>query len=219
MLSYLVAGLVTGSLYAIFALGLVLSARKRGIAFVVGALVALTVAGLTLHGLGTAGTFWTSPIILLFLAGMVICITRREVTSNAFWRWSGLAALALLVLEVPISMFLAEAASVWLPVSIAVAAIGSVALVTLCPGPSGGLIGRWGEFLGDASYSLYLSHPFSIIVIVQLWIRLAPTLSPIVLVPFAVFACLIGGIACYLLIERPLNHAIRRMIGTTLRQG
>ena len=205
--------------YAIFALGLVLSARKIGIAFVVGTLVLLTVAGLTLHGLGTAGTFWTSPIILLFLAGMVICIMRRQVMPRTVWRWSGLAALALLVVEVPVSMFLAETASVWLPVSIAAAAIGSVALVTLCPGPSGGLVGRWGEFLGDASYSLYLSHPFSIIVIVQLWIRLAPRLSPIALVPFAVFACLIGGIACYLLIERPLNHGIRRLIGARLRQG
>ena len=204
--------------YAIFALGLLFSARKIGIAFVLGALVLLTLAGLALSGLGTAGTFWTSPIILLFLAGMVICIVRRQGAPQAFWRWSGLAALALLVAEVPVSMLLVGASSGWLPVSIAVAAIGSVALVTLCPGPSGGLVGRWGEFLGDASYSLYLSHPFSIIVVVQLWIRMAPNLPPIVVVPFAVIACLIGGIACYLLIERPLNHGIRRLIGPRLRR-
>jgi len=204
--------------YGIFGLGLLFSARKNGIAFILGALVVLTLMGRTLGDLGTAGTFWTSPIILLFLAGMVVCVVRCQVMSSAFWRWSGLAALALLIAEVPVSMLVFEPSSIWLPVSMAVAAIGSVALVTLCPGPSGGLIGRWGEFLGDASYSLYLSHPFSIIVVVQLWIRVAPDLSPIVVVPLAVVACLMGGIACYMLIERPLNHSLRRMVeGRVLR--
>lgn len=205
--------------YGIFALGLLWSVRKNGIVFVLVALVALTLVGRTVSDLGTAGTFWTSPIILLFLAGMMVCIVRRQVTSRASWRWSGLAALALLIAEVPVSMLLLEPSSTWLPVSIAVAAIGSVALVTLCPGPSGGVIGRWGEFLGDASYSLYLSHPFSIIVVVQLWIRIAPDLSPIAVVPLAVVACLIGGIACYMLIERPVNHGLRRMVESRSTRG
>jgi hypothetical protein len=137
----------------------------------------LTLAGVTMHGLGTAGTFWTSPIVLLFLAGMSICVARHYALPGTSWRWSGLAALAVLLVEVPVAVHLAGVASPWLPASLAAAAIGAVALVTLCPGPSGGSIVRWGEFLGDASYSLYLAHPFAIIVAAQIWMRVVPVLA------------------------------------------
>lgn len=199
--------------YVIFAFGLLFARRAIGIALVAIVLVLLTLVGWGTDRLGTAGTFWTSPIILLFLAGMALCIVRREALSRAGWRWSGLAALALLLVEVPVSMGLAEAAPFLLQASIAVTAIVAVALVTLCPGPSGGVVGRWGEFLGDASYSLYLSHPFAIIVAVQLWLRLMPGLPPMAFIPVALIACLIGGVACYVLIERPLTHVIRRIMG------
>jgi peptidoglycan/LPS O-acetylase OafA/YrhL len=198
--------------YAIFALGLLFAAREIGIAFVACVLVALTLAGVILHGLGTAGTFWTSAIVLLFLAGMGVCVARHYVLPRASWRWSGLIALALLLVEVPVALHLAGMASPWLPVSLAAAAIGAVALVTLCPGPSGGSIGRWGEFLGDASYSLYLAHPFAIIVAAQIWMKVVPELSPIVFVGLTVVGALVGGIACYVLIERPMTHALRQRL-------
>jgi exopolysaccharide production protein ExoZ len=198
--------------YAIFALALLFATRAIGIAYVACALVALTLAGVTMHGLGTAGTFWTSPIVLLFLAGMSICVVRHYALPRASWRWSGLAALAVLVVEVPVAVHLAGVASPWLPASLAAAAIGAVALVTLCPGPSGGAISRWGEFFGDASYSLYLAHPFAIIVAAQIWMKVVPVLSPTAFVLATVVAALVGGIACYVLIERPLTHALRRRL-------
>lgn len=195
--------------YAIFALGFLFSTRGGGIAFVASMLVVLTLAGVTLHGLGTAGTFWTSPIVLLFLAGMCVCVANYYVLPGTFWRWSGLAAVTLLLVEIPVALHLAGIASPWLPASLAAAAIGAVALVTLCPGPSGGKIGRWGEFLGDASYSLYLAHSFAIILAAQIWMRAVPGLSPIVFILVTAIVALICGIACYVLIERPLTHALK----------
>lgn len=195
--------------YVLVAFGLLFATRAIGIAFVLCVLVLLTLAGSTLDGLGVAFTFWTSPIMLFFVAGMGVCFVQRRGRPQASWRWSGLAALALLVIEVPIAVHLAETGSRWLPASIAIAAIGAVGMVTLYPGPRGGRIGSWGEFLGDASYSLYLAHPFAIIV-AYLCMRSMPGLSPPASVLFSLIASLIGGIACYVLIERPLTHVIRR---------
>jgi peptidoglycan/LPS O-acetylase OafA/YrhL len=199
--------------YAIFAVGMLLSRRSASIAFVVTVLLALTLvgagAGATLHGLGTAATFWTAPILLFFLAGMAICMAHRHGV-HAPWRWSGLAALAVLVADVPVAVLLADHAPAWSAASIALAAIVAVALVTLCPSPSGGVIGRGGEFLGDASYSLYLSHPFCIIVAAQVWMKLVPALSPGVFIALTVLGSLIGGIACYVLVERRLIRLFQR---------
>jgi exopolysaccharide production protein ExoZ len=195
--------------YAIFAAGMLLARRSASVAFVVAVLVALTLAGATLPGLGTAATFWTAPILLFFLAGMAICMAHHH-GYHAPWRWSGLAALAVLVADVPLAVLLADHGSAWSAASIAVAAIVAVALVTLRPGPSGGLFGRVGEYLGDASYSLYLSHPFCIIVAAQVWMKLVPALSPGVFIALTVVGSLIGGVACYLLIERRLIRLFQR---------
>jgi peptidoglycan/LPS O-acetylase OafA/YrhL len=67
--------------YALVALGLLFATRAIGIAFVLCVLVLLTLAGSTLDGLGVAFTFWTSPIMLFFVAGMGVCFVQRRGTA------------------------------------------------------------------------------------------------------------------------------------------
>ena len=60
------------------------------------------------------------------------------------------------------------------------------------------------RLLGDASYSLYLSHWFATSAFYKIVSRLAPGLDPTVALILCVVACAIGSIIAWWLIERPL---------------
>jgi exopolysaccharide production protein ExoZ len=62
--------------------------------------------------------------------------------------------------------------------------------------------------LGDASYSIYLTHIFTLGALRVLWIRFVPVASmatSLVWMGIAVCVCAIAGWACYRLIERPIT--------------
>ena len=67
------------------------------------------------------------------------------------------------------------------------------------------LIWRAGLVVGDASYSLYLIHPFALRAFAKIWIKLVGTHLPVwtftLLCPVLALA---AGLACYYLAERPL---------------
>jgi len=79
---------------------------------------------------------------------------------------------------------------------------------------------RWLELLGDASYSLYLSHVFSIgafAVIVGGWSGSGPwadRLMPALMVTVA----LAGGLLCYRWIEQPARWALKSGFGPRVPQ-
>ena len=56
---------------------------------------------------------------------------------------------------------------------------------------------------GDASYALYLSHPFSINVVILAWQRLHLS-SPWLFMAATIVAAVAVAIAVHLLVERPL---------------
>jgi exopolysaccharide production protein ExoZ len=71
--------------------------------------------------------------------------------------------------------------------------------------------------LGDASYSIYLAHPFAqrvLLIAANGTIGLA-AISPTVYVLSAFVVGIAGGVICHFVIERPLLIAGRRLIGRT----
>jgi peptidoglycan/LPS O-acetylase OafA/YrhL len=71
----------------------------------------------------------------------------------------------------------------------------------------------FGAFLGDASYSIYLAHPFGL----RLWHlpfeRLVGTASVAGIALYVASAVVVGlfvGIATYLLVEKPILSALKR---------
>lgn len=60
------------------------------------------------------------------------------------------------------------------------------------------------RLLGDASYSLYLSHWFATSAFYKLVSRFAPGIDSTVALILCVFACAVGAIIAWWLIERPL---------------
>ena len=66
----------------------------------------------------------------------------------------------------------------------------------------------WVSLLGDSSYSLYLSHFFTLSAVAQmLFHRGRPNI--VVFFSISLAAALVGGVACWVFIERPLTKAFR----------
>lgn len=65
------------------------------------------------------------------------------------------------------------------------------------------------RLLGDASYSLYLSHWFATSAFYKLVSRFAPGLDPTAALILCVIACAIGAVIAWWLIERPLVRLAR----------
>lgn len=96
-------------------------------------------------------------------------------------------------------------------------AVLSVLLLALPRGTESAKMPRWGVFIGDASYSIYLSHAFGIGAVTQIVLLsgLESTLSPWLIFAVTVAVCLAGGCAAYVLIEKQLIMLGRKITRTT----
>jgi peptidoglycan/LPS O-acetylase OafA/YrhL len=67
--------------------------------------------------------------------------------------------------------------------------------------------------LGDASYSLYLTHPFVLRPLRNVWIAYGGSLPLGLYVVVCVLVAAAGAIVIYRLLEKPLTNAIKRRVG------
>ena len=84
---------------------------------------------------------------------------------------------------------------------------------------SNGRLSRAGQLLvlgGDASYALYLSHPFSINLVVLVWQKLHLG-SPWLFALSAIAAAVLVSVAVHLALERPLTRWLHRLVDTPRR--
>ena len=65
--------------------------------------------------------------------------------------------------------------------------------------------------VGDASYSLYLSHPFAVRLLGVAWTAAIPAGAPPVLfLASACAAAVLGALALHRFVERPMTEALQR---------
>lgn len=203
--------------YAVFALfiGLPRRAALVGVAATLLAMVALHPAsiGQTQVPLQTQVQFWTDPIILEFTFGMAVAVVRRRGVTIPMPHRAVLAAAAVALLVV-----LHAVAPAW-PAPLRAGAPMAVLLAAAALGPDPAWSARvWKPmiWLGDASYALYLVHPFPMRALSIVWrqVHLAG-------LPEAVgycLACLASAVVaagvCHRLLELPatwlLRHGARR---------
>ncbi|WP_440657858.1 acyltransferase family protein [Ensifer adhaerens] len=187
--------------YAVFALTLLLP-RSRRLPAIAGSFSALVAIGFAVDSDNALFVTYTRPIILEFVAGMIVAelwlrgrvpgaMSGLMLFAGAF---SGFAAVA--VLHLPFDEFILGPLAVML-------VLGTLALEA--QGwfrPS-----RLPMMLGDASYSIYLWHTFAISVVVK-----ACGMMGIGLLTSALLAVIAGtalGVFAYLLIEKPLATRLR----------
>lgn len=79
------------------------------------------------------------------------------------------------------------------------------------------------RFIGDISYSLFLSHIFTLAVLARITVLFLPNLDAALLVPvFLILALVLTiavGYASYRLVERPLVHLCRISIPSVMGTG
>jgi exopolysaccharide production protein ExoZ len=198
--------------YASFALLALLTARLRVMALTA-VFSALALAGMIFHPHDAVPAFYTSFMPLAFVAGAWLGLGYVEKRLGSL---GNIAAWSLLVMSVfgllegfLIDRGIVEDQAAF--VGLLAFAVGIVWLLVAYE-PQLPRLARL-ERLGDASYSIYLAHMFSVAGIAGVVLKLAGTSHPAIIAT-AILIAIMGGVflgwLIYDRVEKPLNRRLRR---------
>ncbi|MWV26238.1 acyltransferase [Methylobacterium sp. 2A] len=206
--------------YVLFATGLGFG-RRGAVVWLVTILALLVTAGLVWPDLPLPVRFWANPIVLEFAAGAGLALAYRGGLRPAAPLRAGLAVLGLLglILAARLLAGLGEADGVLRPLLVGVPAILLVASA-LGPERDAAQVARLSAptralvTLGDASYALYLVHPFALRLARELLLRLggAPALHPYPAMVLMLAASVAAALLVHRVIETPLTRRVRRFL-------
>lgn len=186
--------------YLLFALGLRFGSARRFLMFLPLAFGLLVMLGQALDPASAAAQFLRLPLTFEFYFGLLIAwlLSRGHLPER------GHLVLALLGLA-----FFALSAAFRIDASLRPLVWGmpSALLVIAALGisPVRGIAGQVGIALGNASYSIYLTHAFGIFVMARIAVGYVNTpLAALAWQCATVLVCIAGGYVAYMLIERPL---------------
>ncbi|OCP37493.1 acyltransferase family protein [Ensifer sp. LC163] len=187
--------------YVVFAASLLLP-RHRRLPMMAALFLVLVLLGLAIDTENPLLLTYTRPVILEFVAGMIVaeCWLRGRVVGPRVGMALFLGALAgfaaLAVLRLPFDERILGPLAVLLVVA-------TLAL------EAGGWFQKWAlpTLLGDASYSIYLWHTFAISVIVKAAAMMGTNSALTLVCAFSVGT--IAGVVAYLILERPLLRRAR----------
>ena len=195
--------------YLLFALAMLLP-RRRALAVLAAAMVGLVALGRLVPAPVAAVAVWTDGLLLEFLFGLGLglaaerglALTARQAAATVALGAAGAVALGPLA---GAEALLPAWASAGLPAALVVA--GCVL------GPpwrrSGPVLAL--AVVGDASYSLYLSHPFAVRLLRSAWLGLMPAgVAPGLYLGLACAAALGTALALHRGVERPMTDWLQR---------
>ena len=197
--------------YAIFALAL-LFPKRMGLTVLFGVLIGMIALARLLPGQLPMLDFWGQPIVLEFVAGILLAMAYRR-----GWRIGTGQALALiaggLLLTVAqryfeLNPYTTRAVFQGIPAALVVAGV----VLWRAPETRGATM-RALEFGGDASYALYLSHPFSIRAATIVWVLIGGPASPWLFIAFTTLCALAAAALVHVGIEKPMDHVFRYLVG------
>lgn len=197
--------------YALFAAGLLFSlyATLFGTAAVLAGAVALG-AGLSVDAASSMPAqwlfFWSRPIVLYFATGMFIAwLVKSHSARLAALRLPLGAAIGAAAVCVAATLWLGQRQPLGTALELALLALPVLVLALGSGERSAGWLLAAAVLIGEASYSIYLTHAFIVGPLGRVYAKLG--LSAAMLWPFvAVCAGLAAlvGLACYRWIERPV---------------
>lgn len=205
--------------YALFALGLGLS-RRGAAAWLVAALALLVLVGRLVPSPPVPLVFWSDPIILEFALGAGLALARAEGARLGTLPRLALAGAGLLALAAAPAEPALRLLAWGLPAALLVAA---AVLGRDRPEPVRGRLAAGllagAERLGDASYALYLLHPFVLRATREALLRtgLAPSLGPWPSLILMVLLTLPAALLVHRFVERPLTRLVRARLDPPTR--
>jgi peptidoglycan/LPS O-acetylase OafA/YrhL len=203
--------------YTVFSL-FIFAPRRRAVLGVQVTLVAAVAFGLVVQPASTVLSTWTQPIILEFALGLLIAnalLQGLRLSRAASWTLLALAGLWI-ALDVGGILVLKQTPNDLRRV-IGWGVPAACILASVVLGPLA--LPPWSEkvaaLLGDASYSLYLTHPFVIIAMKRAWLVTFGTDHLLAWVVLVLLLTVAFSVAVNKLVERPLTLALnRRLRGT-----
>ncbi len=194
--------------------------REKAVAAVAAALCALVAFNTLLAPQNVALAFWSDPIVLEFALGMGLALLwraglRLSATGAVALGAAGLVALALDPMDsgdgavdaLDPNGFL-RLFSWGLPMAVVFAA------ATFGPAPSSSRVTRALATIGDASYALYLFHPFALIPLRKTWtaLHIETSLGYWPLVVLSTIASIALALVVWRWIEMPMTKFAHRLL-------
>jgi exopolysaccharide production protein ExoZ len=200
--------------YVIFAACLALNHRLRG--WICSAvLLSIALVGYLVDFKAVPLHFWTSSIVIEFVPGIVAyglwTLVRDRQPGRGARIGLTLAGIAALVLMNETAPLVVKYGQEWRFLISGLPALACFLFLTLAW--TGLRLPRLVTLTGDASYSLYLFHPYLVVVAAKalhLHARPAPVSWALGVLIFA--ACIGAAIPCYRWIERPMTDGLRRRL-------
>ncbi len=203
--------------YALFALGLRWP-QRQGLALIGAALAALALCGALLDVRATPLAFWGNPIVLEFLFGVALAVAVRRGLRCSMPIAAASVALGVLSMVwlqregIPGTHWAARC--LWMGLPALLLCAGVLLLEADLPAT-----GPWRVLVlgGDASFALYLSHPFTLAVVAALWphLGLSAPGAYLAIAGFAACGCAVG---IHRYVERPMLSALTaRLLGASRR--
>lgn len=192
--------------YAVFASAIALGAPR--VLFCVLVFLALSLASDLLPASDVL-RFYSRSLVFEFVAGMLIArwvVSLRSIPAALSVVLIGAAAVMMLLVEWPPTM---DRIVTW---GIAASVI-VLCTVALEPWFARSRLAARLSFLGDASYSIYLSHALVVPAAVLVMRRLGVT-DPVAIMLFAGAVVTGAGCLSYVLLERPVTSAFKRVLFT-----
>ena len=196
--------------YGLFALAMLLP-RRAALAALAAALVSLVVLGRLVQPPVAAVAVWTDGLLLEFLFGLALGVAaERSVAVGS----AGALAAVLAGAAAAIALGPATGRFGALPAWIAGGLPAALIVGGCVLGPRWGAApGLWIPLLvGDASYSLYLSHPFAVRLLRSGWLAAAPAAAPWPFLAAACLAAILAGLALHRWVERPMTDRLQRWL-------
>ncbi len=181
--------------YAVVACALPLR-RRAGLAAILAMILAAILAGQAVPFASAPLVFWTDPIVGEFALGVLVAVAARR------GRRGGWASLALLLAA---TALIAATGVVPRPLARGIPA----ALLVFCA-LSWRSVPRWLVLLGNASYALYLVHPFPMRALRIGFAHLGWRAAAPLYLAVTMATCLGLAVALHLLVEQPILRWGRR---------
>ncbi|KQP41862.1 hypothetical protein ASF34_08970 [Methylobacterium sp. Leaf106] len=205
--------------YGVFAVFIGLRRNQAGIA-VAALLGGLVLAGAVMQPSAAAPFFWSRPIVLEFALGMGIALLLRHgVVLSGLIRGAFLVGGVAILIADPIdsshqAVDWTTPNDAWRVVGWGLPAALIVAAAVLGRQGQTSRLSKLGVHLGDASYVLYLSHPFVIVGIrkAMQWTGFEETTRAWPMLAFTVVSCCVFAVIAHRFVERPMTRAIQAIL-------
>ena len=189
---------------------------RRGLAWLAGSFLLLA----ALHPLVPAQLFvlkfWTNPIILEFLGGAGLAVLFLRGVRLSLRSSLGLAVLAVAIFIATEAM---DAGDFRRLIHVGLPSLMLCGSLALAPEPrSSGALRRAMVAGGDSSYTLYLSHTFTLNAALIAW-RQSGLGMPVLAMVLAMVAAIVLAALIYRWIERPMTDALHSVTGTSRARG